>query len=116
MPDLNISSKFFSKLGIIKTELLIFSLLAFIALNAAALPLESQDRFTCRTMQFSSVLIILLAFGFYIYAIFNLAPSTQAFVFAQDGKKMIREHRARRPKLERPENPEGTDNPEKPDA
>ena len=113
MPDLNISGKqIFSKLGIIKHELLIFAVLICVILNAAAVPLDKGDpfqHFSGATMHFCSVFVVLLALAFYIYAYLNLAPSIQALAFVREGKKITREHKGRRPKPDKPEKPEKPD-------
>jgi hypothetical protein len=99
----NFSSKgILNRLGIIKNELLIFVVLVCLILNGSAYGLDrSTDKIQQSgglIMHFSSILIIIVAVGFYIYAYLLLPSSSQELVFVTDAKKMTTEHQNRRRK------------------
>jgi len=85
------------RVGIIKNELLGFTVIVCLILNVFAVPL---DKWGSTQMQIVGGLImhlatipILLAFGFlYWYAYLRLPSSHQELLFAEEAKKMLSQH------------------------
>lgn len=105
MEVLPISGKdILNRLGTIKNELLIFAVVICIILNASAaygrgrLPAPSWiQELEELILVLSSVVIALLALGFYIYAYLNLPPSSRAWIFSNGVRTMGKEHENQRP-------------------
>src|SRR6266496_3702283 len=84
-------------LGIIKNELLIFTILVCLITNGFGFSLtRSQNQlvqYSGLFMHFSTLPMIFVFGWFYIYALLRLPSSTQEAKFALEASKSIEEHR-----------------------
>ena len=88
-----------NKLGTIRNQLLIFVVIASLIITGFSFPLTLREEAWMRicgvVMHFVTILMLLGAATFYIYAYLCLAPSEQALEFANVVAAQVTEHRER---------------------
>jgi TRAP-type C4-dicarboxylate transport system permease small subunit len=88
-----------SKLGVIRNQLLVFTLLGafLIFFYARDLIAAESPEVQAHGVRMFWIAVALIVFGalFYVLAYFKLPSSTQEVIFERDGRDLIREHRAR---------------------
>jgi hypothetical protein len=88
-----------NKLGTVRNQLLIFAVIAALIITGFSMPLTYRNEQWMRVcgvvMHFVTVLMLLSAAAFYVYAYFCLAPSEQALEFASVAAAQVVEHRER---------------------
>lgn len=88
------------RLGIIKNQLLVFSVVASFLIFVFAKDLAVNDNDSIRqagvTMFGSAIALLFLAFFFYVYAWLKLPASDQEIVFEQEGRETVTQHRERK--------------------
>lgn len=97
MEDVVSTKGILKHLGIIKNELLIFTILVCLITNGFALTLTRSQvqlvQYSGLFMHFSTLPMI-FGFGwFYVYALLKLPSSAQEAVFAVDARKSIKDHK-----------------------
>ena len=108
-PDsVNFANNVLKRLGIVKNELLAFSIIACLILNVFAIPLDAfsseRQKFGGLVMHLSTIPILLFFGSIYCYAALFQPSSQQELTFAEEAKRMMSQHkrrsRAARPKEE----------------
>lgn len=88
------------RLGIIKNQLLVFSIVGSIIMFYFASDLVASDFEDVRThgfrLYYSATSLIFFGAGFYTYAFFRLPSSMQEIVFEEQGRYAINHHRERK--------------------
>jgi hypothetical protein len=72
-----------ANVGVVRSEILVFSILAFILLESFALISGQHPDLISNTMRVAGMLMLFLGLAFYTYAYFHLPSSTQERIFTQ---------------------------------
>ena len=69
--------------GVVRSEILVFAILAFILLEAFALLSGQHPDMIANSMRIAGILMLVLGLAFYTYAYFRLPSSTQERIFTE---------------------------------
>lgn len=88
------------KLGTLKNQLLIFAIITSLIITAFAMPLTwavtpAWKPICGVIMHFITILLLIGAGAFYVYAFFNLPSSAQELEFSNVARKQLKEHKIR---------------------
>jgi len=101
-PSQSFARDVLKRVGIVKNELLAFTIIICLILNVFGIILGQHEdhgqKIVGEIMHIASILIV-LGFGYvYVYALLKLPGSQQELIFTEEAKKMVAEHKRRRRK------------------